>query len=148
MAPMYLICIPLAVLLIRTIFIDKAAEYSRNSAIKNSEQLIKDIETYYQKNGHYPTSMLSLWKDYKTSVVGIKQYHYEPNGKSYNLYFQQVPSNVATQEIIMYNKLDEHQMTSHDQDLLLLSINDLNQQRGYFAVQNLPNPHWKQFLFD
>ena len=146
--PVYLVCIPLLVLLIRYTLLDQAVEYSRNRAIRQSEQLINDIETYYQRNGHYPPSMLSLWKDYKTSVMGIDQYHYEPAGQVYNLYFEQVSDNPATREIVMYNKLDEQQMTSHDQDLLLLPPDALDRQRGYFAVHELPQPHWKRFLFD
>lgn len=146
--PFYLVCIPLLVQLIRYTLLDQAVAYSRNRAIRQSEQLIKDIEIYYQHNGHYPLSILSVWKDYKTSVIGVKQYHYEPAGKAYNLYFEQVSDNPATKEIVMYNKLDEQEMTSHDQDLLLLSPHALDQQRGYFAVHNLSQPHWKQFLFD
>jgi len=95
--PLYLICIPSLILFIRFSFINKAVEYSRNIAIQKSEQLIKDIEIYYKNNGHYPPSMLSLRKDYKTSVTGIKQYHYEPSGKVYNLYFELDPGDLVYQ---------------------------------------------------
>jgi hypothetical protein len=92
--------------------------------------------------------MLSVWKDYKISITDIRQYHYETNGKAYNLYFEQIAADPATKEIVMYNNLVQHGMTSHDQDLLLLPANELNQQRGYFEVHNLPYSHWKRFLFD
>jgi hypothetical protein len=42
--PFYLICIPLVVIIFRTIFIVPATEFSRNYAIKQSEKLIQDIE--------------------------------------------------------------------------------------------------------
>jgi len=48
----------------------------------------------------------------------------------------------------MYNKLNEQEMTSHDQDLLLLTENELRQQRGHFEVHNLPEVHWKYFWLD
>lgn len=146
--PFYLIFIPLTLLLIRFLFIHQAVAYSRDRAIRKSAQLIQDIETYHKNNGHYPPSMLSVVKDYKTSVTGMKQYHYELNGNAYNLYFEQVAADPSAKEIVMYNKLDEHVMTSHDEDLLLLSAGALAQQRGYFAVHDLPVPHWKYFWFD
>jgi hypothetical protein len=48
----------------------------------------------------------------------------------------------------MYNKLDQHEMTSHNQDLLELTPNELTYQRGYTTVHALPIAHWKYFWFD
>jgi len=147
-APAYLVCLPLVIVFVRYMYIEDAISYSRARAISQSEELIHDIEFYYKNNGQYPVSMLSVNKDYKTSVIGVKQYHYELNGESYNIFFEQFAEPFGTVEIVMYNKLDQHEMTSHDQDLLLLSRGSLNQQRGYFKSGNLPQPHWKYFWFD
>lgn len=146
--PFYLICIPIVITLTQFLFLAKAVEFSRNHVINQSKTLIQDIESYYQTNGHYPVSMLSVWKDYKPSIIGVKQYHYEPNGKAYNLYFEQFSNSFGTREFVMYNKLDEHEMTSHDMDLLQFSGAQLNMQRGYYGKYDLPQPHWKYFRFD
>jgi len=92
---------------------------------------LSDVERYREANGHYPPSLLSVWQDYKPAVKGVEQYHYEPNGDAYNLYFEHLASQLGTREIVMYNKRDEHQMTSHAMDLLLLKPPGLAVQRGY-----------------
>ena len=63
-------------------------------------------------------SLLALWPDYKPSVIGIKQYHYEPNGEAYNVYFEQLSNRFGTREIVMYNKLDQHAFASHAAHIL------------------------------
>jgi len=146
--PFYLICIPIVVTLIRFMFIVPATEHSRNYAIRHSEKLIQDIEAYHKKNGHYPLSLLSVNKDYEPSVTGIKEYHYEPYGNAYNLYFEQFTYEIGAREIVMYNKLDEHAMTSHDMDILEYSGEELNIRRGDRHKYDLPIPHWKYFWFD
>ena len=146
--PCYLIFIPVLVVFIRFLFIDFATDFSRNTAIKHSEQLIKAIELYQEKNNHYPLSLLSLWEDYKPSIIGIKRFYYEPHGTTYNLYFEQFATELSVQEIVMYNKLDEHQFSSHNSDLLVLTPEQINLQRGYFGKYDLPTPHWKYFWFD
>ena len=146
--PVYLVCIPIIVVLIRSLLIVPAIQFSRNYAIKQSEQYIQDIESYNKRNGHYPVSLHSLWNDYRPSVRGIKQYHYEQNGNGYNVYFEQFSNELGVQEIVMYNKFDEHEMTSHDTDLLQLSLEEQNRQRGYLSVHQLPQKNWKFFWFD
>ncbi|NEU07760.1 hypothetical protein GZH53_05500 [Flavihumibacter sp. R14] len=146
--PVYLVCIPLIAVLSRQLYIESATEYSRDYVIRQSAGLIRDIEAYRQRTGHYPTSLHSLWEDYKPSITGIQRYHYEPYGKAYNLYFEQLSYQAGTREIVMYNKFDEHQFTSHNQDLLRLSPSELDRQRGYFAVHQLEARHWKYFWFD
>jgi hypothetical protein len=147
-APLYFICIPIVVALIRFMLIVPAKEYSRSYAIRQSEQLIQDIEAYHKKNGQYPLSLLSVNKDYEPSVIGIKEYHYEPFGNAYNLYFEQFADELDIKEIVMYNKLDEHAMTSHDMDILEYSGEELNIRRGDKHKYDLPIPHWKYFKFD
>jgi len=146
--PVYLVVLPVVAAIFRIAVVDSASEFSRNRAIANSAPLINDIERYREGHGHYPQSLLSVWKDYKPSVIGVSQYHYEPNGDAYNLYFEHLSGALGTREFVMYNRRDEHEMTSHAMDLLLLAPRDLDARRGYYAVHNASRPHWKRFLFD
>lgn len=144
--PYYFVLIPLSVLFIRMTFLERAKHATTDFVIKQSESLIRDIEAYKKTNGHYPTSLQTTIEDYKTSISGIERFQYEPSGNAYNLYFEQFSDMIGTQEIVMYNKLDEHEMTVHNQDLLRLAPENI--RRGYHNVAELPQPHWKIFYFD
>ncbi len=146
--PLYLIAIPVIVALSHVLFMDVATESSRRRAIAACEGLIRDIEEYHARTGHYPTSLLSVWKDYRPRIMGISGYDYELNGKAYNLSFEQFTARIGTREIVMFNKLGEHTMTSHDQDLLRLSGEQLALQRGFYEAVESPIPQWKYFRFD
>lgn len=147
-APLYLVVVPIVAAVLTFTLVGRAVEFSRNRAIDNSAQLIGDIERYYDARGHYPPSLLALHQDYKPLVVGIEKYHYEPNGDAYNVFFEQLSDRIGNREIVMYNKRDEHVMTSHAMDLLTLTPAELAYQRGYNAVNDASRPHWKYFWFD
>lgn len=85
-------------------------------------------------------------EDYQPRIAGVPRFYYELNGDAYNLYFEQFSEMIGTQEIVMYNKLGEHEMTVHNQDLL--GIEPQNILRGYHHEADLPQPHWKIFYFD
>jgi hypothetical protein len=148
-APLYLVVLPIVAAIARFTLVDRASGFSRNRAIRNSAGMISDIERYHDAHGHYPRSLLALWQDYRPSVIGVEQYHYEPNGDAYNLYFEQFSPTVGTREIVMYNPRGEHEMTSHDTDLLQRTPAELALRRGYYAARDVATPpHWKRFLFD
>lgn len=144
--PYYFIVIPVSVLFVRMTWLEKVKDERTDFVIKKSEQLIADIEAYKKTNGHYPISLLSTIEDYKTFVSGIPRFYYELNGDAYNLYFEQFSNVIGTEEIVMYNKLGEHEMTVHDQDLLRIAPENI--LRGYHKVADHPQPHWKIFYFD
>jgi hypothetical protein len=144
--PYYLIIIPLTVVCIRLAFFEKAKNKTTDFVIQQSEQLIQDIEAYENTNGHYPVSLQSTIEDYHTSVSGIPRFHYELKGNAYNIYFEQISNMLGTQEIVMYNKLDEQEMTVHNQDLLRIPY--ANILHGHHKVLELPQQHWKIFYFD
>ncbi|WP_153800360.1 hypothetical protein [Foetidibacter luteolus] len=144
--PYYLFVIPLAVISIRLAYFESAKDKSTDFVIKQSEQLIQDIEAYKRTNGHYPTSLLSTIEDYHTGVSGISRFHYELRGNAYNLYFVQTSNMLGTEEIVMYNKLDKQEMTVHNQDLLRKPYDLII--HGHHKVQQLPQKHWKIFYFD
>ncbi len=146
----HLLIVPVAVTLLQMAVVAPAIEFSRNRAIRNSARLIADIEQYRAAHGRYPASLLSEWEDYLPGVIGIKEYHYEPSGGAYNLFFEQFALPFGTREFVMYNPRDQQVMTSHKRDLLQLTPQELalEQSRGHYAVHDAPHPHWKYFWFD
>lgn len=144
--PYYFIFIPLTVLFIRMTCLETAKNKTTEFVIQQSEQLILDIEAYKKANGHYPVSLLSTIEDYKPRVSGIPRFYYERNGDAYNIYFEQTSEMIGTEEVVMYNKLDEHEMTVHNQDLLRLAPESIS--RGYHKEADLSQSHWKIFYFD
>jgi hypothetical protein len=144
--PYYFIFIPLTVIFVRLTFLEKVKDNSTDYAIRQCELLIQDIETYKKTNGHYPVSLLSTIEDYKPLISGIPRFHYELKGDAYNIYFEQISNMLGTEEIVMYNKLDEQEMTVHNQDLLRLPYNSI--LHGHHKVVQIPNQHWKVFYFD
>ena len=148
--PFYLVAVPVAVALLQFVFVDRAIEFSRNQAILNSAPLIAAIEEHRTRNGRYPTSLLAEWPDYLPRVIGIREYHYQPHGDAYNLVFEQFNYRFGTREFVVYNPRDEHVMTAHARDILELTPEQLvvERTRGHYAQHDLPQPHWKYFLFD
>lgn len=148
--PFYLVTVPVAVVLIQLVLVDRAVTFSRNRAILGSAPLIQAIEQHRVQNGRYPMSLQSVWPDYKTNVIGISEYRYEPHGAAYNLFFEQFTNRFGTREFVMYNPRDEYVMTSHVYDLLELTPEQLalERMRGHNALNDAPFPHWKYFWFD
>lgn len=149
--PLYFVVIPVAILLFQLATATSAAESSRNHAITMSAEMINDIEDYYTKYGHYPVSLLAVWKDYYPQVVGIEKFHYAPHGDAFNLFFEQPKflfDNIGTREYVVYNKLDEHMIISHASWILILDSTVVAARQGWYAVHNTSTPHWKYFWFD
>lgn len=146
----YLIIAPVAAALIQFAIADPITELSRTRAIRNSATMIADIEAYRTANGRYPPSTLSVWPDYKPSIIGIKEYRYEPSGDTYNVMFEQPSLRLGTREMVMYNPRDQQAIASHAMDVLQLTAEQLalDRQRGHYAVHDAPHPHWKYFWFD
>lgn len=147
-APLYLIVWPLVAAALEFTLLDPALEASRTRAIDESASLIAAIERYRERQGRYPSSLQSLWDDYRPSRVGVRRYGYEPNGEFYNVYFEHAARAFDVKEIVMYNPRDEQDFSSHNADLLELSPADITARRGHVAVRQTSRPHWKTFLFD
>lgn len=145
---LYLLVVPVAVFLLQRAVLEPAVEFSRHRAMSNSAQLIADIEQYRDTRGHYPSSLLSVHKDYSPGVIGIEKFHYEPSGEAFNLIFEQPASPLGTQEFVVYNPRGEQTATSHALDLLQFTPERLERARGYYAVHDVPHTHWKYFWFD
>ena len=143
---LYLLSVPLVMLSVTQLFLERAKHSSTNYVIERCSELIEDIESYRMRFGKYPVSLQSTIEDYRPSMPGIERFQYELNGESYNVYFEQHSDRFGTQEIVMYNSKDEHNMTAHNQDLLHNSPENII--RGYYDVQILPDSHWRIFYFD
>ena len=147
-APLYLILVPVAVVGARFLLLEWAVESSRNRAIRNSTDLIAEIEVYHGARGHYPPSLAALHKDYSPGVIGVREYLYEPHGEGYSVFFEQFAVPLGTREVVMYNKLDEHALPSHDTDLLRWTPEELAARPGHYALHDAASAHWKYFWFD
>lgn len=146
----YLLFVPLGATLIQLATVAPAVERSRSLAIRNSALLIADIERYRAANGRYPASLLSVSEDYLPGLLGISEYQYEPSEEAYNLVFEQPALEFGTKEFVVYNPLGRQTFTSHQNDLLRLTPDELalEHTRGHYAVRDAAEPHWKSFWFD
>jgi hypothetical protein len=145
---LYLIVGPVVVLILQMALANRVTEFGRGRAIRNSAPLIAEIERYHAQHGRYPASLLALWIDHSPSVIGVSEYRYEPSGDAYNLAFEACTFILGTREIVMYNPRDEQVATSHATDLLRWTAGELELRRGYYAVHDAPQPHWKYYWFD
>lgn len=148
--PLYLICVPIAVLSTQLILAAPLTEFSRNHAITQSGEIIQDIEAYHAQYGHYPAFLIGNWKDYYPNVVGIEKYHYTLKGNAYNLIFEQprfLLNQIGTREFVVYNKMDEHFVISHTA-WLLLSPGEVGRAQGWYTSHDTSIPHWKYLWFD
>lgn len=147
--PFYLVVVPIAVLLLQRALAGPITELSRSRAIRNSASLIAHIEAYRMANTRYPASVMSVWPDYLPSVIGIKEYRYEPSGDSYNLLFEQPTLRLGTREMVMYNPRDQQAIASHAMDVLRMTPEqlELDRTRGHYAVRDASHTHWRYFSF-
>ena len=129
-APLYLISIPVISFVVRMLLVGPASDYSRDYAIENGQQLINAIEDYYVRNNHYPETIETLDYVAKPSIMGIEEFEYERNGDTYNLWFIQWQAIIATKEVVMYNKNDQHNV------------------KGHYASYNAKKSHWKYYWLD
>jgi hypothetical protein len=146
--PLYLTVIPVILVAFVSLLLPRAADWSRDRAIRHSAALIAAIDSYHQRRGRYPLSLHSLNRDVPTGVVGIERFLYEPSGQSYNLFFVRQHIALDAKEVVMFNPRDEHRFTSHELDLLQYDAEQLALRRGDRRRTPLGHPHWVSFLFD
>lgn len=147
--PVYLIYLPVISLVLQLTVAKNLTQLSRKRAIENAGLFIKNIEAYYSQNRHYPLSLQAQHKDYKPDVIAVEKYLYAPQGKGYNLSFEQprfLLDQFGTREWVVYNPLDENSMYSHT--ARLLSNEQADTSQGWYASGNTGYQHWKYFLFD
>lgn len=144
----YLVCVPLILVTFRATVLPRAAGWSRDRAIQHSAALIAEIESFRQRRGHYPVSLQSQNPDFRTGVVGIERFHYEPNGEAYNLFFVRPHVALDAQEAVVFNPRGEHRFTSHALDILQYDGEQLDLRRGDRRRTRLAHPNWISILLD
>jgi hypothetical protein len=152
--PLYLLFVPSILVVAQLTLLKPAVEFSRKRAILGSREFINAIEAYHAAHGQYPPSLASEVSDYDPSVIGVERYHYEPSGRAYNVFFEQLTFPIGMREFVMYNPLDEHTFMVHDQDILESPQEQVDAERRFHALHHAyvvppPSPpHWKYFWFD
>lgn len=146
--PLCLAFVPVVLVAFIASVLPRAAEWSRDRAIRHSATLIAEIDSFHQRRGHYPVSLQSLNRDVPTGVVGIERFHYEPNGEAYNLFFVRQHIELDAKEVVMFNPRDEHRFTSHELDILQYDGEQLALRRGDRRRTPLAKPNWVSILFD
>jgi hypothetical protein len=146
--PFVLVFVPLALVAFRTAVLPRAADWSRDRAIRQSATLISQIESFRNRRGHYPVSLHSLNGDVPTGVIGVERFHYEPNGEAYNVFFVRPHLELDAMEVVLLNPRDEHRFTSHELDILQYDGEQLDMRRGDRHRTRLTHPHWVSILFD
>jgi hypothetical protein len=126
----------------------RAADWSRDRAIRQSAALIAAIESFHARRGHYPVSLQSLNRDVPTGVIGIERFHYEQKGLAFNLFFVRQHVALDAREVVMFNPRNEHRFTSHELDILEYDGAELDLRRGDRRRTTLAHEHWISFLFD
>jgi hypothetical protein len=150
-AAIYLTVLPLCCFIMQLLVSQPLTRYSRNKAIQNATGMISEIEAYHQKCGSYPPTLQAQWKDYSPNIVGIEKYFYSPQGKAYNLQFEQprfLLDRFGTREWVVYNPRDENSSYSHTSWYFRLSPGEVMRTQGWYSSGNTGYPHWKYFLFD
>jgi hypothetical protein len=148
--PVYLIVVPCLLALARLACLPSAVEFSRSRAMEGGAPFIAAVEAYRAAHGRYPASLASVYHDYDPPVVGVERYYYEPQGRAYNVFFEQPTFPIGTREFVMYNPAGEHAMIVHNQDLLESPAKQVEQERRFHAgaAREAGPPHWKYFWFD
>jgi hypothetical protein len=146
--PLSLTIVPGVLVAFITFVLPRAAEWSRDRAIRHSATLIAAIDSYHQRRGNYPSSLQSLNGDVPTGVIGIERFHYEPNGEAYNLFFVRISIELDSKEVVMFNPRNEHRFASHELDLLEYDGDQLALRLGDRRRTPLTNPHWVSIHFD
>jgi hypothetical protein len=143
-----LIIAPVLLFALQSMLLEPIATFARNRAIANCDSLIDEIERHHARNGVYPESLFSIWGDCKPAIVGVERYYYERSGDAYNVIFREPSLDFGTRRYIVYNPRDKQRVTVHEQDRLRLDEAGLSADNaGYTLIQQLPQPHWKAFLF-
>jgi hypothetical protein len=144
----YLAVVPLLLVAFVAAVLPRAAAWSRDRAIQHSDVLIREIEAFRRRRGHYPVSLQSLNRDVPTGLIGIERFHYEPNGEAYNVFFVRPAVALDAIEVVMFNPRNEQRFTSHELDILQYDGEQLDLRRGDRRRTSLVQPQWVSILFD
>lgn len=149
--PIYLIVLPVSILTVQILVAKPITDWSRDRTIFNAKDYVMDIENFYTRNGYYPKTLQTMYKDYYPNTVGVEKFHYLPFENYYNLSFEQPRfflDIIGTKEWVVYNPKDEHRVYSHTSWFLLLSPQESELRQGWYSSVDTKHKHWKSFFFD
>jgi hypothetical protein len=147
-AAVALLIVPVIVWGVQSALLDPLTASARNRVINNAAPLIAEIEQYHARHGRYPVSLFAIWGDYKPAIQGVERYYYEPSGDAYNLIFREPTLEFGIRRFVVYNPRDKQRVTVHEHDRLRLDEAGLDADNaGYTLSEQLPQPHWKLFVF-
>lgn len=110
--------------------------FAKNIVIKNANELIHSIDSYYNDNSVYPDSLEILIPMYldnipKPGVNGIGAYQYENLGNNYEIRFYQNDIMNFNFDVVIYNPKGEHKGDGEQPELI---------ETGF--------KNWKYYWFD
>jgi hypothetical protein len=109
--PLFIVLIPVIALLTSKFAVEKAAAFTREKTIVETELLIAAIEHYKTENGEYPENLEPLKGKYiqeipKPTIMGMRAYQYEKRNGSFQLSFERRWHWSAT-EVVVYHTLGQ-----------------------------------------
>jgi hypothetical protein len=149
--PAALALLPLTLLLCHLSLSAPLTAWSRAQAIRNSQELIGEIERFHSRYGHYPATLNAIYKDYQTGVCGIEAFRYTYGGSTYHLYFEQPKlflDQPGTRELVVYSPDGQPFMMSHVSWHMLIPPEQIRSSQGWYAAHEAGAPGWKYLWFD
>jgi hypothetical protein len=147
--PLYLITVPLLALGMRTFVVGPVSKFSRDFAIKRSEQLIASIEQYKERKGRYPESLVELGSGSvpQPFIMGVKKFRYNKIDDQYSISFSQWLEFGSLEEIVLYDKTNLRCKfigiyAKYDYEF------DLCRIKGAFAIYDTPHTDWRYYHVD
>ncbi len=143
-----LILLPTALALIQIAALPSLEVAARRGAMDAAQALITDVEAYARTHGEPPESLLAVWPDYATGVVGVAPFRYERRGASWQVTFETPRPIGPTRTIAVY--APDGRWAAHSHDSHRMSLPDVDQSggRGWFEDTPGDRPGWRLFHFD
>lgn len=149
--PVSLALLPVSLLFFQLTISKPLTDWARATVIRNSKELIEEIEKYKTTYGNYPLTLNAVNKDFETGINSIEKFHYTNDDTTYNLYFEQTRffyDKFGTKEFVVYNPTDNHLMISHTVWHMLSDPTPARAHQGWYASHETGVKHWKIFFFD
>lgn len=120
---------------------------ARVHAMDAAEEMIADLDRHHGGHGGYPQSLVAVWPDYDTGIVGVAPFAYEAVGDSYQIAFAVPRSLSPTRTMAIYSPRDRWSAHSHAVHRVTLPPAEPD-GRGHFADEAGDRPRWRLFHFD
>ena len=131
-----LLTLPLTLFLTSIYISGLVRDFSRDFAIKRTEDLIQSIEKFKEKTGRLPDSLTDLTPEFITEIpspfiMGIDNYYYNKLGDNYTISFQQNVILSFNFEVVTFDPTDNHKAEGELAD-----------------IYDTGKSHWKYYVYD